>query len=784
MNRQINYTALLTSLICSTFIVGPEMAKAAATSEAAPAQLENITVTARKRNESSLTVPVAITAITSAALEKAAITNLDGIGKVGQVMVSHSDSGTGATFTIRGIGTPSSEVSLEQSVSANIDGVQVSRGNIINQGFFDMAQVEVLKGPQALYFGKNSSAGVISVRTVNPTDRFEGYARVGYEVVAREIYGEAAAGGPLTDTLKARIAIRASGMHGWMHNTALPHINDNPTYPAGLGSTGAVSGSNGGKEYMGRITLVYTPSDKFDATLKFQGGDYKDHGSTIQPICASPVTTPTVKGVVDPAADCTFDNRYTSSGVNPGLIVNWPGMNKAGTNFTDTWSMLGSLTMNAHLGDFTLTSVSGFTRLKNRQAIDFSYSSFGSLFVPFGESDTNFSEELRLSSNYSGRLNFMVGGYYEHTKRDQYTNSILLYSGFAPNGKVDSYEQVAKNTGQTLSAFQQLRWTIIDQLDLSGGVRYTHESKDVLVTNAYVNPVALAPLNLQPVGNFLIGHFTDDNWSPEATLSWKPIQDTMIYGAFKTGFKSGGFSNPALFQNVQNSTNTRFNSEKALGFEIGFKSMLANRSIRLEGDLYSYRYSNFQVSAFNQATFSYFIKNAAVVRTKGAEFSGQWRATDELTLNTTINYTHARYVSFPGAQCYTYQVCPAGNRDLAGAPLIRAPAWWLSGGFTYDRPIGSEFMFGLNGDVTYISGYYTTPDEVPIGYQKGYALINAGARVYSSHATGWEIAVIGLNLTNKFYMVGGTGKSQGSKYEYLEATPRPREVKLQATYRF
>ena len=139
-----------------------------------------------------------------------------------QVSMSQSGSGTGAVITIRGVSSGSNDAGLDQSVAIEVDGVPISRGQVVSSSIFDLKQVQVLQGPQALFFGKNSPAGVISLNSANPTDTFEAYVTPGYEFEAEQNFVEGAVSGPLTDTLKARVAFRGSEMDGWLENVAEP----------------------------------------------------------------------------------------------------------------------------------------------------------------------------------------------------------------------------------------------------------------------------------------------------------------------------------------------------------------------------------------------------------------------------------------------------------------------------------------------------------------------------------------------------------------------------------
>lgn len=792
--RMLNITCLTTAMTSvAAYAQSSQGADPAAARD--DRALEEITVTARKQTESLMGVPVAVTAISAAQLQRAATTDLAAISQLApQVVVGRSDSGSGASFSIRGIGTSFFDAGSEQSVSVNIDGIAAGRGNIITQGFFDLEQVEVMKGPQALFFGKNSPAGVISLHSVSPGNKLEGYVRAGYEIEARERYLEAAVGGPITDTLKGRIAIRGSKMRGWLINTAVP-VNPNPFF--GGATPGATHKGNGGEDLLGRITLVYQPTDNFTASLKVSAGKHEDNGTAGQAVCdpAGGLTRPTVSGAPDPAGDCKYDKYYQNSAINPAVVRNWD-LARDGRPYTDTWSTLSSLTMDYDFGDLKLTSVTGFFKLKHRQALDFTYSSYGSVFIGLGEDTRQWSQELRLASDFDGPLNFTMGSYWEDGKRSSPTNALLFFAPDAATGKNHTYESIANVNSQTLSAFGQMRWQITDQLELAGGVRYSKDKKDAVMGNVYANP--FAPF-LRPAGSFINGRFRDSNWSPEATLSWKPNSETLVYGAFKTGYKSGGFANPSLITGTQGLSDLSYGSETIKGFEAGLKSELFNRTARIELTVYSYKYNDLQVSYFDQSVFQYKMFNAPSSRIKGVELAGQWRPVQGLTLKGAAAYNKAKYTNFPSFPCYTYQtratgcttggvvgpggIVTGGSQNLTGKGLSRAPNWVLNFGFDYEASLGNGLGIGLNADAAHTSQYDAGEDKAPVLHQKGYTLLNAGVRFFSENS-GWELAFIGRNLTNKYYKFAGSGKTFANPHEYLTYTPRTRELRVQATYRF
>lgn len=798
---------ILRALLCGANVVLPASAAFAQTAQPADDstkagddtnnQLEDIVVTARKRTESLIDVPVAVTAIPATQIQRQGISDLNRLAQLApQVIMACGDSGAGASFTIRGIGSPKGDAGIEQSVTLAIDGIQLTRGNFINQGLFDLEQVEVLKGPQALFFGKNSPAGVISLTTAGPTKTLSGYLRTGYETQAQEVYGEGAVSGPISDTLSARIAVRGTTMRGWIRNVAKPiAAGTNPFMTKG--SPGAADPySPGAREIMGRISLKWEPSSKFDALLKVGVARYTDNGTTTQAYCTAGAG-PTDLGVTDPFADCKFDNKFASSGINPAYVVDWPFADKDGKTYTKSTSQLASLTMNLNLDKVTLTSVTGYYGLNYSHANDYSFTSFGNLYVPIAEKSHGFSQELRAVSDFSGPLNFTLGAYYDNTARRNWISTMGGDVGPDPaNGRYYTFTNTPRAWGTTVSAFGQARWKIADTLELAGGVRYTHENRRGYFNNTYVNPI-LGPLfGLVPQNQPFDDKLSFADWSPEATLSWKPHKDLMFYAAYKTGYKSGGFSSADLYQLANGAKPTKadlsFAPEKVRGGEIGFKGLLANRTIRIEATVYDYKYTGLQVSIFNPATFSVNIANAANARAKGAEISADWRVSPALTLTASGTYNHARFLDFSRAPCYTgeptsptlqFGRCTNGRQDLSGTPLVRAPDWTASGGATYTLPVSNSWSIELNGDFNYTSSYYYQEDRAPGTLQSAFTRFNAGIRLFSKDDR-YEISFIGRNLTNKYYIESSQSKSFGSPTDFQAATPRAREFRVQLGYKF
>ena len=333
-----------------------------------------------------------------------------------------------------------------------------------------------------------------------------------------------------------------------------------------------------------------------------------------------------------------------------------------------------------------------------------------------------------------------------------------------------------------------MRWNIAPDLELAGGVRWTHENKVTTQQVTYRNPIGFNAYILAP-GIVVEGRVPGTNYSPEATLTWHPRSDLTVYAAFKTGYKSGGVSTPSFKTASLPFRQLTFLPEKSKGGEVGVKGYFLDRRVRAELTGYYYDYTNLQVSTYSATAISFLIANAASARVKGIEGSLDFRVTDELTFKSSVGYNNARYKSFPGAPCTTPVGCttvasPAGPvnfQDLSGAPLANAPDWSGSTGLTYDREMSDNVRLGLNADIDFSSYFFSGVENDPRVAQSAYARINAGARVYSSDDR-WELALIGRNLNNK-YVVGASSPHLNPGNFWIIGQ-RPRQVVVQAKFRF
>lgn len=805
-------TRHLVSLLCATASMacgGGAFAQAdSRASESDAVEAGEIVVSARKRDETLQSVPVAVTAIGAAQLSNNLVQDLTKLGELApQVSIGEGGSGTGAVISIRGISSSSSDAGFDQSVLVEMDGVPFSRGSIIGARLFDIANVQVLSGPQALYFGKNSPAGVISINSADPTRTFEGYVTAAYEFTADQAFVEAAISGPLSDTLSARLAFRGSTQKGWTKNVApvVPY----PNLPA-LGLNPAVSTRGAlpkrmpaSDELAGRLTLLWTPSDSFEAKLKFTVNSVETNtgnGNT-EPYCIGATRAankPVLLGgqiPTLPGADC-FADRRTSHGGLPEIYARNARYANGGVPYNERLFYFGSLEMKQSFNDIDLVSTTGYYNEDFKLFNVTDWSPYATIAAAARYKYELFTQELRLSTDFDGPLNFMIGGYYEHSKRP-FVNEPFIFYYYNP--QADNYvsaemESITKN--DYISAFAEVQFAITPELELSGGARWSHDKKTLDQVNISLGPTQQS---LRPVGSHFYARYSDNHISPEVTLTWRPNTDNTLYVAYKTGYKSGGISNPFLLPATATPQSVIFQPEISKGFEAGYKVTALDGRLRFDVNAYTYKYDDLQVvSADNSGTVQQFnVRNAAASKVKGVQASANWQVTDELRLNGNIGLNSAKYTRFQNAQCFAQQTVAEGcvdidprpdvtfrAQDLTGKRLIRAPKLTYSIGGDYTAELVSGWKTVLAASGAYTSKYQATTDNAPGGIQKGYWLLNASLKMGPEDGN-YEVAVIGRNLTNSYYKLQAFAWTASSnRDQYTAFWNRPREVVIQGTVRF
>jgi iron complex outermembrane receptor protein len=829
-------------------LAGAALAILAADATAAYAQVAEVVVTARKRDENVQNIPVAVTAISGKDVEKFNLTSVEDVaGKTPQLIISRGSSGSGADITMRGIGSSSENIGIEQSVSVNVDGVYYGQGRAIDEGVFDVANVQVLKGPQALFYGKNATAGAIAVQTNDPGKTYEGSITAGYEFAGEQPYVEGVASGPVNDRLDLRLAFRyADQGAGYIRNTATPQTYntfDIATLKPGSGPTAPASRYLGqAKDALVRLTAKWEPIDRLTVTVK---GTFDDHhtnnnvDNSVSIFC--PLGFPQSEAGQAVHSNC----GHTFTAAQPGIplaIANVPGSlegREGGRDFEHYRDGNINLKINYEADLFTVTSTSGYQKLFNDWAGNQNYSNAASVYAGEHFDWDQFSTEERVTTKLHGPLNFSGGVYFQTTTLDFHQNVDFAgaqNSAAPPLDQYVAYNKTSHTVGHTYAVFGQGIWDILPNLELTAGARYTHELKDSYFRQPYVWPavyflfVQYDPANPATSVN---AKQTFDNVSPEVTLTWKPTSDITLYGAYKTGYKSGGFSNSAILSTGTLPGDLKFKPETAEGFEAGVKSTLFDRQLRINADVFDFLYSNLQVDFFNTPTFNYVTLNAASARTYGVEATVDFapRTIPGLLLHFDGAYNNSHYGKFQapcspagltyeqgctalrvvngGTGAYSFSPdCGGGGAqancnfmNVDGRPTALSPKFTAVIGGDYSHNLTADLKLGLAVDARLSSGYVANPFPshvaLQVDHQNAYGVLDAVLSL-ASESQHWKVSVIGRNLTNTFIALGTaglplSGGTTGCKTAVCGAqiisdqaavVANPRTVAIQVTYRY
>jgi len=751
--KSINFylTSASAAVLLAT-VPGHAMAQAAP--DNGSAAVDEIIVTARKRQESILNVPVVATAVSEERLERLQTTGITDLPKlVPGLNLGNSLLSIGTQVSIRGVGTASQDPGVDQSVSLNIDGLSLGQGLAFQSGMFDLQQIEVFKGPQALFYGKSSPGGVISIRTADPTSELKLLARVGYEFEANTTRLEGIVSGPVTDDLKLRLAAMYSDSDGYFRNRAVAALGTGARDPAHRHAPGAES-------YIVRGTAVWNPTNEFDARLKvnFVHDRLTNPESFQITSCPGGTSSPLPFAPFLGGEDCRLDRTMRVVDMDPAAF---PGVMNNGTPFLRNNQKFGTLELNYRFRpELTLTSTTALYGLRSKSLVNMTQTTAAGpwMVVENHFRRDEFTQEFRLNSDFASPVNFTAGAFYQDGEvRDNVTFiGNRAYSAIIPPSLLDS-NGVTTVDIRTYSAFGQLRWNILPRLELAGGLRWTDEERKQhavdLVTGATID--VLTP------------RIQSDNIAPELTLTWSVNDDVTLFGALKKGYKSGSFSIATVpTPTIDNS----FGDEKVEGGEFGVKSRLLNRRLSLNVAYYDYRYRGLQVGAVEPAENGAIVirtVNAGSARTRGVDADATYRpeALPGLGLNASVNYNEGQYNVLNNVPCYAGQTsalgCVGGVQDLSGTPMIRAPKWQASFGFDYERSVGGGLTLVLSNNNQFSSRYVTTLANRPNNdqYQQGFIKTDVSL-VLRGPEDGWELALIGKNITDRLT----TGNCSASDY--------------------
>jgi iron complex outermembrane recepter protein len=748
-------------------------------------ELEEVIVTAQKKEQSLQEVPISIIALQGAALQEFGITSWDNVELPG---VHISQGGTSDVIFVRGIGSAQG-IGFEQSVPMYIDGTYFGRAFAQRLGFLDLGQIEVLKGPQPTYLGKNAVGGAISITSQRPTDELEAFVDVSYEFEGQEVEVFSVVSGPLSDTLKARAAIKYRDLDGYLRNEA----------------TG--EDEVGREDLVARVSAIWEPADNIEVFTKFEYARDKTLGGDTQLFNCVPGGTSFDAAVEDCVFNktraSTFNNANFVTGANADLLTGMSSEIDDLTRFRDFEIITGQVSIDWEVAD-------GYVVSSNTAYMDHTFLGFAkadhstlSLLAAGGdepiETFNQFSQELRILSPQDRRFRWMAGAYYDRSNLNTTTNAIIRPDLFGapfippPNPFGLVFDLDTQQDDESWAVFGEAEYDLIDPLTVKFGFRYSEVKKDADLSNG-TGFGAPGPIFFLPA-NTVMAARKDTDFQPAMTLQWRPADDYMFYASWKEGFKAGGFDHGVTVPTV---TGVQFEPEEVTAYEVGGKLKLLDGAATLNFALFRAEFSNLQVFQFDSVTSLFRTINAGESLSEGVEVSGQWAATNNLTLSANISYLDAEYESFPGALCYisppqtVAQGCTtvAGvtSQDLTGAPLTYAPEWSGQVTASHVYPMGTS-IFGqpielrTNLSVFLTSEFQTDFDGDPDTIQSGYYKLDLRVGI-ASQDDKWEVAFVGRNLTDRVTALFMGDQPGGNGQAHFATAATPRQLGVQFRYNF
>lgn len=731
------------AMAAATLAATPSFAQSASESASvSQGGLEEIVVTATRREERLQNVPVAVTALTSQALEQRQINDVQGLqNSTPTLNMTTQGDRSSVALSLRGQSTNDNVSSIDPAVGVYLDGVYIARTTGGNLNFIDVERVEVLRGPQGTLFGRNTIGGAVNITTKLPTDAFEGSISAGYgNYNAWNV--TTIANLPITEG----IAFRAVGYHSERDGFARSTI------------TGAkLNGEN--IDYV-RGALSFDLSSSWNLTLT---GDYthsKNDGTWITLLKALPAADARV-GTISRGMDTAsnYVDRFATRVANT----------TDGPNTSENWGFGATIT--GEIGAVHVKSITSYREMHRfLPQFDQDGTPYELLQLTNKIDQNQFSQEVQFYGNlFDDRLDWIVGAYYfEESAVDR----VDQHFGFPINANWSITNGFFKN--KSASIFGQLEFHLSDQFSVVAGARYVKDTREITWRNRVAGPDTDDLLSCLTAGGVLP---TCAVTPPKAKfdyvpftldLNYKATGDILLYGKFSRGFRAGGFNSRANAARAL----SPFGPERVDSYELGLKADIA-QILRFNAAVFQSEFSNIQFTTAQPDGLggsTLVIDNAGKARIKGVEVEAVL-SIDRLRLNANLGVIDAKYT----------QIEPTAVGITKNSKFPYTPKVTYGFGASYSISTG----FGgveLNADYSWRTkiAYALTPPQDPANIGEAYGLLNG--KITLRLQSGIEVSAWGKNLTNKRYVVRITDLAAAG---FLNNYPGdPRTYGVTARYRF
>lgn len=706
------------------------------------AEIEEIVVTAQKREQSLQDVPISMTVFSGQSVRDLGFqTPHDLFTQAPNVMFN--DEGTIPQFNIRGVQVYDFGDANEPPVGFYVD--EVYKATIAGQtaGLFDIERIEVLRGPQGTLFGRNTTGGLVHFVTRKPTEAFEAYGEFQYGSYNQRIL-EGAVSGPISDRIRARLALKYHEDDGWQENEF-------------TGTDFAVTDF-----FAGRGQLEVDITNDMALLVSFYGSTqdniHQGYGlrGLLDPVTLAPC----------PISEALDGQCVTATGTPSNLEPTEPlSDNPELQNDIDIWGISAKLTW-AVGKNMELVSISAYETVDKFFQEDADASPapvspplFPAFLANYSVDAEQFTQELRLHGS-NDRWNWVVGGFYFNDDKEdisfinpQLTSFISLVTGIPQSLASVGIDNESTLDSESWALFGQADYDLTETLTLTGGLRYTEESKDLVITNSFATPIFIDRESLDT-----------EKVTWKAGLSWRPIDKTLLYFTVSHGFKSGAFkttfAGPGAARPV--------GEEELTSYEGGIKTELLGRRLRLNANLFYGDYVDTQavtITAIAGAP-AITLNNVGDVEQLGLEADATFAVTDNLLTIVGIGIIDTEIDS--------------DDIQFDGNELAFTPTVQVNGVVRYELPIQ---MFGGNASLqssfSYFDDHFKVPENFPEQKEEAYVLWGARAR-WASPSERYHMEVFVDNILDEEYSTGGF--NVGDFAAVIWGRPRWAGFKVGVTY--
>ncbi len=712
------------------------------------ALLEEVMVTARKREEGAQDVPLSVTAFNSDQIDALKVRDLTSL-KVGMPNVSLEDLGTTrgtANFSIRGIGINSSIPGIDPTVGVFVNGVYLGVNNGVVFDLFDLESIEVLRGPQGTLFGRNVTGGAILMNTKKPGEELDATLRYALDTGkdgGLNAYYMGSVGGPITDTFGGRLVVYYNDDEGKWENQ--------------------FNGEDFGEieQRMARGTLTWTPGDSTDLTLVYEYNDTDGQG---------PASQTHTNGSGVPGASVNFDRDSFD------FSIDEEGYQETETNFLTL-----TLNQDVSLGDGTITAIYGWRDYEGDSLSDIDAQPVWIFHAPAWLEAEQTTFELRYNGLFGDKANITAGVFYFDNDINYHERRELVgvaTGGVAPAAQFDGGGLFDT---ESYSVFAQIDYDLSDAWTLTAGINYSTEDKEVELASLSADIGTVCNVVTGPSCNFdFVDDESWDNWAPKLGATYNINDASRLYGHWTVGYRSGGY-------NMRNTsfdprdTPGPFDEEEVNNFEIGYKS--THDWGRLNAAVFYTTIDDQQreINLPGPIGTIQLVRNTADTTISGVELDGTFALTDDLLMIASLGYIKAEY------DTVRFDLNGDGviNGVDEGLDIPRAPELTYSLGLVHDLDIGSWGYMTSRLTYSYRDDMAYTDNN--LGFIDDLTLVDAGLD-FSSNDGHWIFSLYGRNLLDEANHGGDTqlpddigGFPTGGTFSPLSAGLR---YGLEITYNF